>query len=99
MLGTQDRALTASDIVGTTVKPGLGAATLDPSIPPTGHPGTRLSSPQSFATSAVNRRSQGNRADVLCDIRVTVIFHTDTQKKCFIYILPSKEFEQQRRTY
>lgn len=55
----------------------------------------------SFATSAINRRSHlRTRADVLCDVRATVIFHTDTpKKKCFISILPSKEFAQRRRTY
>lgn len=93
-----------STVLGTTGKPDPGGvravrrlrpATLD-RVPPVGHPGARGSFPPSFATSAISRQPHLRaKADVLCAILATVIFHSDTQKKeRFIYILPSKEFER-----
>lgn len=68
-----------------------------PCVPPIGHPGPRESFPPSSAASAVH--APETRADVLRDVPATAIFHTDTQEKRFISILPSKEFERQKRTY
>lgn len=75
---------------------GLRPAALDP----TSHPRVtqvQAKLPQFCDISRKQRYTEASR----CPLRVpgTVIFHTDTQKKCFIYILPSKEFEQQQRTY
>lgn len=72
----------------------LGPAVLDPASRPWV---TQVLSkvPPSSAASAVNRRSRFRTKQMSCDVPATAIFHTDTQEKCFIYILPSKEFEQQ----
>lgn len=85
--------------MNTTADPGgatAGAGVLCPAESCPGHPGTLEHCSLQFCNiSHKPAPHSGIRADVLCDLTATVIFHTDTRKKCLIYILPSKESEQQ----
>lgn len=73
-----------------------GTGVLRPAEPCPGHPGTREHCSLQFCNiSHTQAPHAGVTADVLCGLPATVIFHTDIRKKCLIYILPSKESEQQ----